>query len=224
MTQACWPAQSSTRTIPPVSVNYIVAKTHFGITKLLNMKKLSFLISCFIGLISAQAQQDSTTPVEPRKTFNTSVQTLDKKTIQGRLFTINDSQLVLKKYSDKMYAIAGDNVGTVILRRKNSALRGALIGFGIGVISGVVIGFASGDDPIVQPGPNDFLGIGAAMNNAFAMTAEEKAVACGAGLGVGGAIIGTIIGAVARKKFIIGGRKEKFRDLQAELMARIVQK
>jgi hypothetical protein len=33
-----------------------------------------------------------------------------------------------------------------------------------------------------------------------------------------------LIGAIAKKKFIIGGRKQKFRDLQAELMTRLVQR
>jgi len=56
------------------------------------------------------------------------------------------------------------------------------------------------------------------------MTAGEKAVAGGIALGAGGAIAGVIIGAIAHKKFTIGGKKEKFHDLQADLMRRIVVK
>jgi hypothetical protein len=41
-------------------------------------------------------------------------------------------------------------------------------------------------------------------------------------LGGTGAIIGTIVGAIAKKKFIIGGKKEVYRDLQGDLMKRLV--
>ena len=81
---------------------------------------------------------------------------------------------------------------------------------------------------MAYPNPNeDPLLIGSmvvAMNNAFAMTAGQKAVAGGLGLGATGAIVGTIIGSVAKKKFIIGGKKEKFHDLQGELMKKLVNK
>jgi len=125
--------------------------------------------------------------------------------------------------------IPAENIRSFSLRRKNSALRGALIGFGIGAVAGIVIGLASGDDPVMEyPDPaTDPLGLGTfgtALNNAFAMTAEEKAIGGGIGLGATGAIIGTIIGAVAKKKFIIGGKKEKFRDLQSEIMMKLVKK
>ena len=56
------------------------------------------------------------------------------------------------------------------------------------------------------------------------MKASEKAIANGILMGGSGALIGAIIGTVARKKFIIGGRKEKVRDLQASLMQRLILK
>jgi hypothetical protein len=98
---------------------------------------------------------------------------------------------------------------------------------GIGVVTGVVIGYASGDDPVMQyPNPNTdpFLinTFFTTLNNSFAMTAGEKALGAGIGLGTSGAIIGAIIGAVAKKKFIIGGKKETYHDLQAELMRKLV--
>jgi len=81
---------------------------------------------------------------------------------------------------------------------------------------------------MTYPNPNeDPLGLGTmmvAVNNAFAMTAGEKAIAGGLALGATGAIVGTIIGAVAKKKFIIGGKKEKFHDLQGEIMTKLVKK
>ncbi|TMI85465.1 MAG: hypothetical protein E6H08_22510 [Bacteroidetes bacterium] len=101
------------------------------------------------------------------------------------------------------------------------------MGLGIGAVTGIIIGFASGDDkkePYYDYNQDPF-GVGnfiVSINNAFAMTAGEKALAGGISLGVSGAIIGTIIGAVAKKKFIIGGKKEVYRDLQGDLMKRLI--
>jgi uncharacterized membrane protein len=99
----------------------------------------------------------------------------------------------------------------------------------VGAVAGIIIGLASGNDPVMAyPNPNeDPLGLGTmvvAMNNSFAMTAGQKAVFGGLGLGATGAIVGSIIGAVAKKKFIISGKREKFHDLQGDLMMKLVNK
>lgn len=190
------------------------------------MKKLSLLTTFLITLFAAQAQTDSASSSEKHKIFNVSIQTLDKKTINGRLFAVNDSQLVLSKPSG-YYTVPSENIKSFTLKRKNSVLKGTLIGFGIGVVTGVVAGLASGDDPIQQAPADDPFGLGAlaaGIGNSFRMTAGEKALAGGAIMGTTGALIGTIIGAVAKKSFTIGGKKEKFRDLQAEIMMKLVQK
>jgi hypothetical protein len=193
------------------------------------MKQLPFLTTSLFAFFISQAQSDSITSVKKQKTFNTSIRTLDHKMINGRLYAINDSQVVLLKSGNKYQYISAENIKSFSLKRKNSVLKGALIGFGAGAITGIIIGLASGDDPVMEypdPSTDPFL-IGSfvtALNNSFAMTAGEKAVGGGLALGASGAIIGTIIGAVAKKKFIIGGKKEKFHDLQAELMQRLIVK
>lgn len=53
------------------------------------------------------------------------------------------------------------------------------------------------------------------------MTAGEKAVAGGFLLGTGGALVGTITGVLARKNFIVDGKKERFRDLQSEIRMKL---
>ena len=108
--------------------------------------------------------------------------------------------------------------------KRNAGLKGALIGLGVGAATGAIIGFVSGDDPIEECGPNDFFCLGAALNNAFAMTAGQKAAAGAMGLGVMGTITGFILGKVAKKKFIIGGQKDAYRDIQGELMKRLIIK
>jgi hypothetical protein len=189
------------------------------------MKQLSFLIASLFAFFISKAQSDSITSVKKQKTFNASIRTLDHKMINGRLYAINDSQVVLLKSGNNHQYISAENIKSFSLKRKNSVLKGALIGFGIGAVTGIVAGLASGDDPVYTEPVNDpFSGIIVAINNSFAMTAGEKALWGGIGLGTSGAIIGTIIGAVAKMKFIIGGKKEMFRDLQAEMMMKLVQK
>jgi len=191
------------------------------------MKKIFLLATCTIVISFLKAQTES--PVENKhKEFIASVTTLDGRTLKGSLSAVNDTQLILKANSTPL-TVPAENLQSFTLRRKHSVRRGALIGFGIGAAAGIIIGLASGNDPkMAYPNPNeDPLGIGtmvAGLNNTFAMTAGEKAVVGGLGLGATGAIVGTIIGAVAKKKFTIGGKKEKFHDLQGEIMMKLVNK
>ena len=191
------------------------------------MKKLFLIAACSIAIVFSQAQTDSAT-AKKQKIFITSVTTMDGKTLKGSLSAVSDTQLILKTYNQQM-VVPAENLKSFTMKRKHSALRGALIGFGVGAAAGIIIGLASGSDPVMAyPNPNeDPLGLGTmvvAMNNAFAMTAGQKAVAGGLGLGATGAIVGTIIGSVAKKKFIIGGKKEKFHDLQGDIMKKLVIK
>ena len=191
------------------------------------MKKLFLIAACSIAIVFSQAQTDPAT-AKRQKVFNASVTTMDGKTLKGSLSAVSDTQLILKTYNQQM-VVPAENLKSFTMKRKHSALRGALIGFGVGAAAGIIIGLASGSDPVMAyPNPNeDPLGLGTmvvAMNNAFAMTAGQKAVAGGLGLGATGAIVGTIIGSVAKKKFIIGGKKEKFHDLQGDIMKKLVIK
>jgi hypothetical protein len=191
------------------------------------VKKLFLIAACAIPITFLQAQTDSA-PEKKQKIFIASVTTMDGSFLKGSLAAVNDTQLILKTNSNQL-SVPAENVKSFTVKRKNSVLKGALIGFGVGAAAGIIIGLASGDDPVMAyPNPNeDPLGLGTmvvAFNNSFAMTAGQKAIVGGLGLGATGAIIGTIIGAVAKKKFIIGGKKEKFHDLQGDLMMKLVNK
>lgn len=188
------------------------------------MRKLSFLLAALIAVSFAQAQLDSSSSAPAQKKFIVIVKTMDNKFLAGKFHSVGDTQLLLIRSSDGLHSIPAENIRFFTLRRKNSVGRGALIGFGVGALTGIIIGFASGDDEIQEPSPNDPWGIGSAIHNAFAMTAGQKALVGGLSLGVGGTLVGIIIGAVAKRKFTIGGKKQKFRDLQAEIMAKIIQK
>ncbi len=189
------------------------------------MKKLSFFTASLFTLFVSQAQSDSTTTVTKQKSFNAFVRTMDNKLIKGKFYAINDSQVLVEKSTKKLLPIPAENIRSFTLKRKNVVLKSALIGFGAGALTGIIVGYASGDDPVIQYAGNDvFSAFGASLNNAFAMTAGQKAAAAGIGLGLSGAIIGTIIGVLAKKKFIIGGKKERFHDLQSEIMMKLVKK
>lgn len=187
------------------------------------MKKLSFLTASLLTIFVSQAQTDSTGASIPKKPSKATVHTNDNKIIKGWLYAVNDSQLVLVNSSRALLnpsfdgagqqVIPIENIRVASMRKKNSALKGALIGLGVGAFTGAIIGFVDGDD---VSSPNSW--------NILSFTAAEKALGGGLVLGTGGAIIGTIIGALAKKKFIIGGKKEKNRDLAAELMRKLVMK
>ncbi|MDP4129945.1 MAG: hypothetical protein Q8918_07460 [Bacteroidota bacterium] len=129
----------------------------------------------------------------------------------GYLAALNDSVLFITKglfsssflnLSDHALQKFGyQNLEQVDLVRTGSNGRGALYGTICGILIGAVAGFVSGDDP----------------EGFFSLSAGDKALLYGAIGAGGGAIIGGIIGAVAHKTFIIGGRKDQFRRMKVAL-------
>jgi hypothetical protein len=206
------------------------------------MKMLIFFIS--LACSGAHAQEDSNALAHKSNPNSASLLLTNGTITKGWLYSLSDSQVVLLRATAKeikqfdrsdgqwMGRLAGvpvTQIQSISLRQKNSVRKSALIGLSIGVVTGAITGLISGDDPIKQdPSPaNDPWGIGAfviSIHNSFAMTAGEKALFGAAGLGIAGAITGAIIGALAKKKFMIGGKKEKFRDLEGELTKRLLIK
>lgn len=122
------------------------------------MKQLSLLTVCLFTFLVSQAQFSSTQPEKKQKSFIVTIKTLDNKVIKGRFYSVNDSQLVLVKsvkispdtlQANDLQYIPAENVKSFSLIRKNSVLNGALIGLGAGAATGVITGFASGDDLLV---------------------------------------------------------------------------
>jgi hypothetical protein len=91
-------------------------------------------------------------------------------------------------------------------------------------VIGAIAGFASGDDPVAPYTGDPFADVFVSVGNAFAMTAGEKAVTLGAVGGLSGALIGGITGALLRKQFVIGGKKDNYHNAQAELNKRAMVK
>jgi len=135
----------------------------------------------------------------------------------------------LPRYS----AIDYSQLNAVYIKRKGAVGRGLCFGALAGVAAGAIAGLVSGDgrsDSRTYYTTYNYNQYGYpvtttySMNNALRISAGEKAVV-GAGLGmVAGSIIGGIIGAVARKKFIILGSKEKFNAMQLTMLEKVYGK
>ena len=134
--------------------------------------------------------------------YNIDDSTLRVTAVMMSVNTAPNGKLLVQEYKY-------NDINTVNLKRHNSVGRGALFGGLIGLGTGALLGLASGDDP---------------KEDWFAMTAGEKALGLGISMGTMGAIVGLIIGAVAHKKFIIGGSREKFQAMKADLLHRANQK
>lgn len=108
------------------------------------MKKIFLITACSIAITFLQSQIDSASE-KKQKIFIASVTTMDGKTLKGHLCGVSDTPLILKANGNQM-RVPSENVKSFTVKRKNSAARGALIGFGIGAVAGIIIGLASGDD------------------------------------------------------------------------------
>ena len=204
------------------------------------MKQIFFSATLLVTVLVSFAQNDSISETKKHVPNLATIHTTEGKTLKGWFYRLDDNQVILLPAKNKNFRLAAlskienntmnigvDQIQSISLKKKNSVIKGALIGLGIGVLTGAVIGFASGDDPVESyySSDQDPFGIGnffVSINNAFAMTAGEKALGGAVLLGGTGAIVGVIIGAIAKKKFIIGGKKEVYRDLQGDLMKRLI--
>jgi len=184
------------------------------------MKHLLFLLLTGTNLLSFS-----------QKIYKVSIAQTSAEIATGYLVAIKDTVLSLMPgaASIRFNAIAKkdlvnihySNIEEVAIQRNGSPVRGMLQGALIGFATGAITGLIMGDDPPCIPRQQDFFGLGNAICEAFRTTAGQKAVEKGSFGAAGGAVIGGIIGIVARKRFIIGGNKEKFQKMQMSVMDRM---
>jgi hypothetical protein len=196
-----------------------------------NLLQLIFLSMVF----SATAQTDTIAPAKTKKPSMATINTMEGKRIKGWLYKTDTGNVYLLHTGKKalqplnykspsqdqvIFNIDALQINTIALKKKNAGLKGTLIGLGAGIVVGVIAGFASGDDPVTPYTGEAFSDIFISVGNSFAMTAGEKAAALSVFGGLTGAAIGAITGALLKKKFIIGGKKDAYRNSQAELNKR----
>ena len=97
------------------------------------------------------------------------------------------------------------NIGDITIKRKGSVPKGILIGALTGALIGVAAGFIEGDD----------------KEGWIMFSAAEKAAMyglLGGGIGTGAGAIG---GVLVRKRFIIGGNKQKFDLMKISVLDKV---
>ncbi len=135
--------------------------------KLTVMKNIFCFLTIFFS-VSAMAQVETGIAIKANSEF-----TPAQRVMQLTPAISNDRPLLIHSQVSQFY------------RPNNNLWTGVLIGAGVGLFSGVIGGFISGDDP---------------ENQWFAMTAGEKAAVGGAIFGLGGAVVGGVIGLFIKKK------------------------
>ena len=177
------------------------------------MKRIS-LSTALVLLAMVTVAQEGRAPkgMKIKLSIRDSIQRIER----GYLAAMADSGIVMLKTpvvfdhalaSSTSNVIPYQNISEVTFKRKGSVGRGILIG----TISGIVLGGITGYITYKKPDCKDAL-----ICWDFGPGTDAAA---GASLGaVTGAIIGGIIGAVAKKTFIIGGKKEKFHHMKTSVM------
>ena len=177
------------------------------------MRKIFWLILLLVSAETAVGQhQLNTRPYQVwvDRTGGTMVTGILNQVAQDHI------QIIPGFYSDQVKSldtphlnIPSQEIQQLRLRRKGRVGRGILLGAAAGVITGVIIGLASGDDPDCEYDPNSlflpvhFVG---AFCEATSMTAGQKAILAGTGLGLAGGLVGGIIGSIKIKIPINGSQ------------------
>lgn len=198
-------------------------------------KMILFALYAFFAQEVDAQNFNKITPTSKQRRYIAIVDHSDNLRTKGWFFAFSEDSVYLvspnirlmegTKYKNPLLyeeavAVSVTNINSISFKRKNAGLRGALIGLGAGALVGIIMGLADGDDP-VQPYTGGFGDLFIGIGNALAMTAGEKAAIGAMGGGLLGAGAGAIIGAVIKKKFVIGRDKAVYNDLHNELMQRV---
>jgi hypothetical protein len=167
------------------------------------MKKLliAAIILIYIPFLLT-AQEDT---LQKLKIYHTWIRLYNGSEIEGILYQVKDSSVLLANTVFKMDLLSGkyqaiehnyNSLLNIKVRPLNKGIKGAIYGLIGGLVTGVFLGIASGDDP---------------PNQLFRMTAGQKATIGGIGLGLIGTGIGGMIGAM-RIIIPINGNLVKFKE------------
>ncbi len=178
--------------------------------------KTLLLVLAIMVFATAHSQ---TRPVN-KKTFKVSVVDTTLLEHKGYLLSVSDSDLVMLTapvifdqglFSSKGTSYSFETISKVTYSRKGAVGRGILIGGLTGAVVGTIVGAITYKKPEPCDPQNPFciqLDFGAGLD-----------AAAGGILGtLGGGLIGGVLGAVAKRTFIIGGRREDFKKFQINVL------
>lgn len=141
----------------------------------------------------------------------------DNPVIQGFIYQFNDTSLIISndysefepiKNSALFQTLEIAEIGAIKVRRRESVLKGVIIGTAAGALIGAIIGHSLGDD---EPQTTVF---GVLTDPSF--TASQKAIMGGFAGSIFGAITGALIGFV-KITIPIKGKKENFKTNEIQL-------
>jgi hypothetical protein len=166
-----------------------------------------------VSVEAAVGQNQSNTPpyqVWVDRTGGTTVTGILNQVAQDHIQVIPGFYIDQGKPGDTPHLnISYQEIQQLRLRRKGKVGRGIMIGAAVGAVTGVIIGLASSDDPDCGYDPNSpsllvhFVGT---VCEATSMTAAQKAVLAGTGLGLAGGLVGGILGSIKIKIPINGSQ------------------
>ena len=165
--------------------------------KVIQITIITFSFLCF-SFLSLSSQ---TTKKVKKENYKVTVTKMDRSSkAKGYLTEIADSAVIVTNLITSDSHIINVNVMDEIkFKRKGGLGRGILYGALVGMATGALLGFASGDDP----------------SGFISFSAEAKALGAGLALSIPGAIIGGIIGYNAKIKIPIKGSQQAY-DRQKE--------
>ncbi len=161
------------------------------------------LIILFIGSkVYSQSQQ------RKRGTYRVWIKKMNSdRKILGTLTKLGDSSITVRYWKeDKVEEVPVVQIEKLKFRRKGAVGKGAAIGGGIGVATGLISGYAQGDD---TPNPDAWID--------FSASAEEKAAGGAFFFGTLGAVAGSVVGSL-KKRFVIIGQQSNYEALRPELI------
>lgn len=216
------------------------------------MKQVFFLTGFLVLAIMSFAQNNSASEMKKHAPNLATILTTEGKTLKGWIYRLDDNKIVLlpgkdknfrltslAKTNDQSINIDAEQIQSISIRKKGSELKGPLIGLVVGSTIGALIGFSKGDTHGDSYSYYDyssgfyFGGVGGVPSNPDSRlvfvddrnkvitSAGLKAQIYGFSLGLIGALVGTLISSIPQK-FIIGGDKKVYHDLQGDLMKKLI--
>ena len=152
------------------------------------MKRIMFIILVGV-LLSVPALGMS----KERRGAEVKIKIQDGRVVRGELITVKpDSLLILDRYSGSDMSVDLRDVREVFIVKKSKFWTSAGLGLLIGGASGVLLGYALGDDPEPTHSQGIF-----SYNFSISLSSDQKALGLGIFLGLIGMIAGGFAGADA---------------------------
>lgn len=175
------------------------------------MKRQLVFALMFLSLVTVSAQDS---PPKKKIFYKMELKEVSGLYKYGYLTNITDEHIYFsqqkinfgRSLQTRNKSMAYTNVAQLKLRKKGAAGRTALVGGAIGVGVGILAGFIEGDDP---------------EGYWLRFSAGDKAILYGISAGAGGSLIGFIIGSIAHKKFIIGGNRERYKEMKFNILEKV---